>query len=99
MSPYLLLLPPSRMFSFFFTVDTSLPPCISFCLDVCMFGYVVVVPHSLHAPQNFVLKKKASADLIVTKGKSFRHEKNKKKRGSYRGGSIDIHAVNAVAKT
>eukprot|EP00037_Helgoeca_nana_P032236 m.412853 g.412853 ORF g.412853 m.412853 type:complete len:254 (+) comp28957_c0_seq1:71-832(+) len=42
---------------------------------------------------------KASADLIVTKGKSFRHEKNKKKRGSYRGGQIDIHAVNSVKKT
>ncbi|RPA79226.1 hypothetical protein BJ508DRAFT_211291, partial [Ascobolus immersus RN42] len=31
---------------------------------------------------------KASADLIVTRGKGFTKEKNKKKRGSYRGGSI-----------
>merc|ERR1711864_18907 len=31
---------------------------------------------------------KASQDLIVTKGKSFRHEKTKKKRGSYKGGAI-----------
>merc|ERR1719318_1014424 len=28
---------------------------------------------------------KATQDLIVTKGKSFRHEKTKKKRGSYKG--------------
>merc|ERR1712241_226396 len=27
---------------------------------------------------------KATADLIVTRGKSFRHEKTKKKRGSYK---------------
>eukprot|EP00041_Stephanoeca_diplocostata_P010363 m.164978 g.164978 ORF g.164978 m.164978 type:complete len:261 (+) comp18119_c0_seq2:75-857(+) len=42
---------------------------------------------------------KASADLIVTRGKSFRHEKTKKKRGSYRGGTIDIHTVNSERKT
>jgi hypothetical protein len=33
---------------------------------------------------------KASANLIVTKGASFRKEKNKKKRGSYRGGDITV---------
>lgn len=33
---------------------------------------------------------KAHLDLIVTKGKGFRTEKNKKKRGSYRGGSINV---------
>ena len=32
---------------------------------------------------------KANRDLIHTRGKSFRHEKTKKKRGSYRGGKID----------
>jgi hypothetical protein len=32
---------------------------------------------------------KANADLINTRGKSFRHEKTKKKRGSYHGGKID----------
>jgi hypothetical protein len=32
----------------------------------------------------------AHQDLIVTKGKGFRKEKDKKKRGSYRGGSIDF---------
>lgn len=32
---------------------------------------------------------KAHRDLIVTKGKGFTKEKNKKKRGSYRGGAID----------
>jgi len=34
--------------------------------------------------------------LKYTKGKSFRHEKTKKKRGSYRGGSIDATTVNSV---
>ena len=33
---------------------------------------------------------KASVDLIVTKGASFRKEKGKKKRGSYRGGDITV---------
>lgn len=33
---------------------------------------------------------KASADLVVTRGVSFRKEKNKKKRGSYRGGDITV---------
>ena len=33
---------------------------------------------------------KANIDLKFTKGKSFRHEKTKKKRGSYRGGPIDM---------
>merc|ERR1712217_595045 len=33
---------------------------------------------------------KATQDLIVTKGKSFRHEKTKKKRGSYKGGPINM---------
>ena len=33
---------------------------------------------------------KAHRDLIVTKGKGFTKEKNKKKRGSYRGGQIDF---------
>ncbi|KAG8678772.1 hypothetical protein FRC09_019556, partial [Ceratobasidium sp. 395] len=31
---------------------------------------------------------RASRDLIVTRGAGFRKEKNKKKRGSYRGGEI-----------
>merc|ERR1712192_1341 len=33
---------------------------------------------------------KASKDLIVTRGKSSRHEKTKKKRGSYKGGPINM---------
>ncbi|KAH8826894.1 SRP40, C-terminal domain-containing protein [Flagelloscypha sp. PMI_526] len=33
---------------------------------------------------------KAHADLIVTRGAGFRKEKNKKKRGSYRGGEITM---------
>jgi hypothetical protein len=35
----------------------------------------------------------AAAHLIKVKGKDFRHEKTKKKRGSYRGGEIDVHQV------
>ena len=38
---------------------------------------------------------RASHDLINTQGKSFRHEKTKKKRGSYKGGPIDT-SVNSI---
>ena len=31
----------------------------------------------------------ANAHLSVVKGKGFRHEKTKKKRGNYRGGELD----------
>lgn len=37
--------------------------------------------------------KRAHQDLIVTRGVGFRKEKNKKKRGSYRGGEITVHFV------
>lgn len=35
---------------------------------------------------------KANADLVVTRGAGFRKEKNKKKRGSYRGGEITMES-------
>lgn len=38
---------------------------------------------------------RANEVLKYTKGKIFRHEKQKKKRGSYRGGRIDTH-VNSI---
>jgi hypothetical protein len=38
----------------------------------------------------------AHQDLIVTKGKGFTKEKNKKKRGSYRGGYIDVEGKKGV---
>jgi hypothetical protein len=38
--------------------------------------------------------KRAHQDLVVTRGAGFRKEKNKKKRGSYRGGEITVHFVN-----
>lgn len=38
---------------------------------------------------------KANEDLLPTRGKSFKQEKNKKKRGSYRGGSIDTSGVHS----
>ena len=34
--------------------------------------------------------------LIQVRGKDFRHEKTKKKRGTYRGGEITTGAVNSV---
>src|SRR3569833_924173 len=40
--------------------------------------------------------RKAHEDLIVTKGKGFTKEKNKKKKGSYRGGFIDTSARNGI---
>ncbi len=39
---------------------------------------------------------KAHDDLVVTKGKDFTKEKNKKKRGSYRGGLIDTSVRNGI---
>lgn len=38
---------------------------------------------------------RANKDLKHTRGKSFKHEKTKKKRGSYRGGAIDT-SVNSI---
>lgn len=38
---------------------------------------------------------RAHQDLKHTKGKTFRHEKTKKKRGSYHGGQIDT-SVNSI---
>jgi hypothetical protein len=39
--------------------------------------------------QNYDYAERAYKDLSVTRGKGFTKEKNKKKRGSYRGGAID----------
>jgi hypothetical protein len=39
---------------------------------------------------------KAHEDLIVTKGKGFTKEKNKKKRGSYKGGYIDVEGKKGI---
>jgi nucleolin len=38
---------------------------------------------------------KANDVLKFTRGKQFRHEKTKKKRGNYRGGAIDT-SVNSI---
>jgi len=37
----------------------------------------------------------ANKDLVIVKGKDFRHAKTKKKKGTYRGGAIDL-AVNSI---
>ena len=42
---------------------------------------------------------KASAVLLQTKGKGFRHEKTKKKRGTYKGGLINDQEVNSYKFT
>jgi hypothetical protein len=39
---------------------------------------------------------KAHVDLIKTRGKDFTKEKNKKKKGTYRGGVIDMHGSYSV---
>ena len=38
----------------------------------------------------------ASAILLQTRGKDFRHEKTKKKRGTYRGGKIDSMSTRSI---
>ena len=38
----------------------------------------------------------ASAILLQTRGKDFRHEKTKKKRGTYRGGKIDSMTTRSI---
>jgi hypothetical protein len=46
--------------------------------------------HISNAYQSYEYAERAYNDLSVTRGKGFTKEKNKKKRGSYRGGPIDI---------
>ncbi|KIW41611.1 uncharacterized protein PV06_07152 [Exophiala oligosperma] len=46
--------------------------------------------HISNAYQSYDYADRAYKDLSVTRGKGFTKEKNKKKRGSYRGGAIDI---------
>ena len=46
--------------------------------------------HISNAYRSYDYAEKAYKDLSVTRGKGFTKEKNKKKRGSYRGGPIDI---------
>jgi len=43
-----------------------------------------------NAYRSYDYAERAHQDLSVTKGKGFTKEKNKKKRGSYRGGAIDV---------
>jgi SRP40, C-terminal domain len=45
-------------------------------------------PSNIYIPYEFA--QRAHNDLSITRGKGFTKEKNKKKRGSYRGGAIDI---------
>jgi hypothetical protein len=46
--------------------------------------------HLSNAYVSYDYADRAYKDLSVTRGKGFTKEKNKKKRGSYRGGMIDI---------
>lgn len=49
-----------------------------------------MVPSMFQAAPKNDYGAKAHQDLIVTRGAGFRKEKNKKKRGSYRGGEITV---------
>ena len=51
--------------------------------------------HVWHAPWVAVKIDDAHNCMLQVRGKDFRHEKTKKKRGTYRGGVID-NAVNSV---
>jgi len=59
---------------------------------VCSFSLVVSL---LQSGSKGSWGEKANDSLKHTQGRSFRHEKTKKKRGSYRGGAIDtgVHSV------
>lgn len=46
--------------------------------------------HPSNDYMSYAYAERAYKDLSVTRGKGFTKEKNKKKRGSYRGGPIDI---------
>jgi hypothetical protein len=46
--------------------------------------------HLSNAYIPYAYAERAHKDLSITRGKGFTKEKNKKKRGSYRGGPIDI---------
>jgi len=46
--------------------------------------------NSYNSKQGDSWGEQASADLIVVRGKDFRHAKTKKKKGTYRGGSLDM---------
>ena len=58
-------------------------------------GLAVKNPFLKFTLSHFRYGAKANKDLIVTQGKSFRHEKTKKKRGSYRGGQINT-GINSI---
>lgn len=66
------------------------PPCASHCLQV-------IAPLQDNSYEGTFGEDgwgaRASRDLMVTRGKSFRHEKTKKKRGSYKGGAINPEEV------
>ncbi|KAL8700959.1 MAG: hypothetical protein Q9224_000722 [Gallowayella concinna] len=62
------------------------------------------IPANTHVPaalssnayKSYDYAERAHQDLSVTKGKNFTKEKNKKKRGSYRGGAIDTGPGRAI---
>ena len=59
------------------------------CLDETVSEYIVIV-QGAHEDDYGA---RANRDLIVTRGDGFRKEKNKKKRGSYRGGDITVGLI------
>ena len=65
-------------------------------VDPSLASHCIVKDNSFFAGGTSAWGKKAAEDLIVTRGKGFKHEKTKKKRGTYKGGAIDVNAVNSV---
>jgi len=49
-----------------------------------------------NAYRSYDYAERAHQDLSVTKGKGFTKEKNKKKRGSYKGGAIDVNGGKGI---
>lgn len=39
---------------------------------------------------------KANATLLLYKGKDFKHQKIKKKKGNYKGGKIDVNCIKSI---
>ena len=56
-------------------------------------GYFRNLRMSFQAGPSNDYGQRAHSDLIVTRGAGFRKEKNKKKRGSYRGGEITVSSL------
>jgi len=71
----------------------------TFAARVSSSLYSLLHTYSLQGAGETDYGSRASQDLIVTRGTGFRKEKNKKKRGSYRGGEITVCAIVSYDET